>query len=220
MARQLSNEVIVCVIFPNMKSLLTLLGLSLALTTTAQTFRRSTTHTQIDEDGKTLSVQVEGLVNGQPINYRHTFDVARLDRLAKDDLKHRIFDSLGIGNTPEPPRLPATPPGRGSDRHRPAAPADQPEEDISSGESATDPEQNVTFRCETCTGKVRLVLTRSTDDYSFERTTSIDGQKRFFPNDIPLPPGEYRLQYSQNDVLQIQSTFTVKVNQKNTVVVK
>ena len=88
------------------------------------------------------------------------------------------------------------------------------------GDSDTDEQQNVTFRCETCTGKIKLALTRSTEDYSFERDTKIDGQKRFFPYDIPLPPGEYRLKYFQNDILQIQSTFTVKSGQANTVVVK
>ncbi len=193
-----------------MKSLLTLILLGFGLAATAQTSRQSTTHTQINDDGKTMSVRVEGQVDGQPIDYQHTFNVARLSGLAKDDLKHRIFDSLGIREQRKPP-LPPTPPRQSQGG------ASNDYNDESDGDNE---EQNVTFRCETCTGKVKLVFTRTTDDYSFERTTKIDDQKRFFPYEIPLPPGEYRLQYSQNDVLQIQSTFTVKADQKNTVVVK
>lgn len=191
----------------NMKTLLTLMLLNVGVVATAQTARQSTTHTQINDDGKTLSVRVEGQVDGRAIDYQRTFDVARLNDESKDALKHRIFDSLGIGEPPKPP-LPLTPP------HRPQG---GPSVD---SDSDTDQEQNVTFRCETCTGKIKLVLARSTDDYSFDRVTKIDSQKRFFPYQLPLPPGEYRLTYVQNDVLQIQSTFTVKPGQETTVVVK
>lgn len=191
----------------NMKTLLTLVLLNVGVVATAQTARQSTTHTQINDDGKTLSVRVEGQVDGRAIDYQHTFNVARLNDAAKDALKHRIFDSLGIGEPPKPP-LPPTPP------HPPQG---GPSVD---SESGTGEEQNVTFRCETCTGKIKLSIIRSTDDYSFERATHIDSQKRFFPYQLPLPSGEYRLKYFQNDVLQIQSMFTVKSGQANTVVVK
>ena len=204
-----------------MKSLLTLILLGAGIVATAQTSRQSTTHTQINDDGKTMSVRVEGQVNGRAIDYQRTFDVTRLSDRAKDDLKHHIFDSLGIGepprrsagavDSPKPP-LPPTPPTS------PTSPG--PLKSGSDGESDTDDEQNVTFRCETCTGKIKLTVTRSTNDYSFERDTKIDSQKRFFPYQLPLPPGEYRLAYFQNDVLQIQSTFTVKAGEENTVVVK
>lgn len=195
-----------------MKSLLTLILLGVGVVATAQTSRQSTTHSQINDDGKTLSIRVEGQVNGQSIDYQHTFDVARLSGPAKDALKQRVFDSLGIGEPPKPP-LPPRPP-------LPPASLGRSESDTSTGESDTDKDQNVTFRCETCTGKIKLTVTRSTEDYSFERDTKIDSQKRFFPYQLPLPAGEYRLTYYQNDVLQIQSTFTVKSGQENTVVVK
>ncbi|MDB5242893.1 MAG: hypothetical protein JWP57_3518 [Spirosoma sp.] len=87
-------------------------------------------------------------------------------------------------------------------------------------ESDSEAQANVTFRCETCTGKIKLALVRSTADYSFERDTKIDSRKRFFPYQLSLPPGEYRLNYFQNDVLQMQSTFTVKLGEESTVVVK
>jgi len=212
-----------------MKSLLILTLLNVGFVSMAQTARQSTTHTEINDDGKTMSVRVEGQVDGRAIDYQHTFDVARLSSLAKDDLKHRIFDSLGIGDVTKPllPPVPPAPPGRSADAvdspGRSAGAVDspgRPEGGTFYGDFDTDEQQNVTFRCETCTGKIKLALTRSTEDYSFERDTKIDGQKRFFPYDIPLPPGEYRLKYFQNDILQIQSTFTVKSGQANTVVVK
>lgn len=190
-----------------MKSLLTLLLLNVGFVATAQTSRQSTTHTQVNDDGKTMSVRVEGEVDGRAIDYQHTFDVARLSGPAKDDLKHRILDSLGIGE-PSKPLLPPTPPA--PSQGGPSV----------GNEPGIDEEQNVTFHCETCAGKIKLAITRSTDDYSFERATRVDSQKRFFPYQLPLPPGEYRLKYFQNDVLQIQSTFTVKSGQVNTVVVK
>lgn len=211
-----------------MKSLLTLLLLNVSLLATAQTSRQSTTHSQINDDGKTMSIRIEGQVNGQPIDYQHTFDVARLSGPAKDALKQRIFDSLGVerseGRTPadaEPPKPPA-PPRSPLPPRLPLPPASpgRSESDTPNGESDTDADQNVTFCCETCTGKIKLTVTRSTGDYSFERDTKIDSQKRFFPYQLPLPAGEYRLTYYQNDVLQIQSTFTVKAGQENTVVVK
>lgn len=190
-----------------MKSLFILILLGVNVAATAQASRQSTTHTQINDDGKTMSVRVEGQVDGRTIDYQRTFDVARLSDAAKDALKHQIFDSLGMGEPPKP-LLPPAPP------HQP-----QGGPSVAS-ESGTDDEQNVTFRCETCTGKIKLSIIRSTDDYSFERATKIDIQKRFFPYQLPLSPGEYRLTYFQNDVLQIQSTFTVKSGQANTVVIK
>lgn len=196
-----------------MKSLLILVLLNVGFAATAQTSRQSTTNTQIGDDGKTMSVRVEGQVDGRPIDYRRTFDVARLSSSAKDALKRRIFDSLGIGELSKPP-APPTSPGAV------ALPDRQPESNSPGSEPDNDEEQNVTFRCETCTGKIKLIIARSTDDYSFERDTKIDSQKRFFPYQLSLPAGEYRLKYVQNDVLQIQSTFTVKAGQKNTVVVK
>ena len=158
-----------------------------------------------------MSVRVEGQVDGRAIDYQRTFDVTRLSDRAKDYLKHRIFDSLGVGRSAgaEPPKPPVSP--------NPPGPS---ESNTADGGVGMADEQTVTFRCETCTGKIKLILARSTDDYSFERATRIDSQKRFFPYQLPLPPGEYRLQYFQNDVLQIQSTFTVKAGEENTVVVK
>jgi hypothetical protein len=204
-----------------MKSLLTLALLSIGTLALAQASRQSTTSTTINDDGKTLSVQVEGQVDGKSIEYRRTFDVAQLSRRAKDDLKHRIFDSLGIGEPVAPPR-PVAPPEPPT---RPRGGVYYTESDESGHDAGRDDaevvaESNVTLKCASCTGKSRLVISRSTDDYSVERDTKAESQKRFFPYEIPLPPGEYQLKYYQNDVLQIQSTFTVTPGKDSTVVIK
>ncbi len=214
-----------------MNLFLSLLLCAISIAATAQHSRQSTTHTQINDDGKTLSVRVEGQVDGQAINYHRTFDVSCMSRLAKADLKHRILDSLGIGEAPrrtEPPLYTSR-----SDRYEAAsAPVYQPTPrwrtytgpvnttDLTPSESVPEGQSNVTFQCETCTGKIKLALVRSTDDYSFERDTKIDSRKRVFPYQLSLPAGEYRLSYFQNDVLQMQSTFTVKLGEESTVVVK
>ncbi|MDB5242894.1 MAG: hypothetical protein JWP57_3519 [Spirosoma sp.] len=86
-----------------MNLFLSLLLSAVSVAATAQHSRQSTTHTQINDDGKTLSVRVEGEVDGRTINYQHTFDVACLSGMAKDGLKRRILDSLGIGEAPNLP---------------------------------------------------------------------------------------------------------------------
>lgn len=208
-----------------MNLFLSLLLCAVSVAATAQHSRQSTTHTQINDDGKTLSVRVDGEVDGRTINYQHTFDVACMSRQAKDDFKRRILDSLGIGGAPQPPAPPVF--TSRNNRYEPgtvsrnqSAPRWRTNVDPSVSESEPEAQSNVTFRCETCTGKIKLALVRSTDDYSFERDTKIDSRKQFFPYQISLPPGEYRLKYFQNDVLQMQSTFTVKVGEESTVVVK
>ncbi|WP_080241429.1 hypothetical protein [Spirosoma rigui] len=200
-----------------MKLLLTLVLLSAGTMALAQTSRQSTTSTTINDDGKTLSVQVDGQVNGQSIEYRRTFDVAQLSKRAKDDLKHRIFDSLGIGE-PVTPLPPTPPPGRSS-RARGGVYYSEPTEPMRDNDDAGI-ESKVTLQCASCTGKTKLVISRFTDDYSVERDTKAESQKRFFPYELPLPPGEYRLSYYQNDVLQTQSTFTVTPGKDSTVVIK
>ncbi len=51
----------------------------------------------IEDDGKTLSIQIEGVVNGREIRYRRTFDVAGMNDLQKDVLKCRVFYAQGLG---------------------------------------------------------------------------------------------------------------------------
>lgn len=62
----------------------------------------------INDDGKTLSIRVDGTIDGKSINYNRTFNVAHLNKAERNDLRNHILDSLGVG-VPEPP-IPPQPP--------------------------------------------------------------------------------------------------------------
>lgn len=77
----------------------------------------------------------------------------------------------------------------------------------------------VTFSCETCTGKGKLMINGNGYSKTQEFTVK-KGEKPAFPLELSLEPGEYKLTYWQNKVLQIQSSFTVKEGEATTVKVK
>ena len=124
-----------------MKPLLTSLLLCLCFSTMAQQSRTSRTRTSIDDDDKTMSIEVEGTVNGKEITYNRRFKVAGMSGAEKEALKSRVFDSLGIGEAPRPPRLPETP-------ELPGTP-EPPKPAVASVDSEL---LLVQLLCETCTG--------------------------------------------------------------------
>ena len=190
-----------------MKTFLTVLLLGVGMLTRAQPSTNSTVNTLINEDGKTMSIQVEGQRNGQTITYNRTFGVAKLTASEKEMLKNRILDSLGVGQSSgvSVPAKRASPNATGP---------------ITSANSTNNTQAIVTFRCETCAGKVKLLIASPTDDFSIERDAKANTDKRLFPYQLSLSPGDYKLTYYQNGVLQIQSSFTVKTEQENTIVIK
>ena len=62
----------------------------------------------IHDDGKTLSIRVDGTIDGQSINYNRTFNVGHLSKTERNDLRDHLLDSLGVG-LPEPPIAPHPP---------------------------------------------------------------------------------------------------------------
>ncbi|GAB3542406.1 hypothetical protein [Spirosoma fluminis] len=201
-----------------MHSVLTLALLGLSLVATAQHPSASSLTTSINEDGKTLSIQVDGVRNSQTIHYNRTFNTTGLSRSEQTALKNRILDSLGIGQPPAP-RPPLTiqnaPMPTGGATVRPPQPPVPPDGDVPFAD-----QEVVTFRCESCTGKIRLIITSDSKDYSLEKDTRIGADNRFFPYALKLQPGNYRLVYHQNGALQIQSAFSVRQGEPNTVVIK
>jgi hypothetical protein len=185
-----------------------------SLAATAQQSSISSLTTSINEDGKTMSIQVDGVRNGKALNYKLTFNTANLNHAQQEALKNRILDSLGIGQPANPPTLFTLPMPSGGAMVQPPQPPTPSDNDIAGDKEA------VTFRCESCTGKIKLSVMSASEDYSFQKDTKIEKNKRFFPYQLLLEPGDYRLVYHQNGVLQIQSTFTVKKGEDNTVVVK
>ncbi|QIP12916.1 hypothetical protein G8759_09930 [Spirosoma aureum] len=209
-----------------MKPILILLMLVSGFMSLAQS--SSTLNTVINEDGKVMSIQVDGERNGRAVKYDRTFDVTKLSSSEKDALKNRVLDSLGIGQSISIPEAVAhrdRSPGDSEGVAVPAKPREAPSVTIPKPPVPPIPPADagqtvVTFRCESCTGKVKLEITSPTEDYSIERDAKVNTDKRLFPYQIPLSSGEYNLKYYQNGVLQIQSKFTVKSGETNTVVVK
>jgi hypothetical protein len=70
--------------------------------------KHSSLHRSINDDGKTLSIRVNGTINGEPIDYNRTFDVANLTKDERDALRVRVLDSLNV-SMPEPPKPPKAP---------------------------------------------------------------------------------------------------------------
>ncbi|MBD0257294.1 MAG: hypothetical protein ICV83_16370 [Cytophagales bacterium] len=52
---------------------------------------------RIEDDGKTLSIHLDGFVDGREIRYRQTFAVADMNDLQKEVLKCRVFYAQGLG---------------------------------------------------------------------------------------------------------------------------
>jgi hypothetical protein len=170
-----------------------LLGMLLtSFTTLAQTSVHSNLNTSINDDNKTYSIRIDGDRGGKAVHYRRTFDVAGMSQEQKDAIKNRALDSLGLGDTPPNP----TPPNK----------------------AITPGMEKVTFTCPTCTGKTRISI--NGNGFSAEREIENDKNKPAFPFDLEMPPGTYRYEYRQNDVLQMQLPFTVKTGQGNMVQVK
>ena len=154
---------------------------------------KSSLNTEINDNGKTYSIKIDGKRDGQAIQYNRTFDVAGMSKDQKEGLKNRVLDSLGLGEAPPPPPNPA-------------------------GAETKPGTVKVTFACPTCAGKTKLPITG--DGFSAEREVDLDKGKSSFPFELDLMPGEYRYTYRQNNVEQMNLPFTVKAGQENAVKVK
>lgn len=162
-----------------------------SFTALAQTSKHANLNTEINDDGKTYSIRIDGDRNGKEIHYNRTFSVVGFSHGQKESLKNRVLDSLGLGETPPSPRPPIEPE---------VGPV------------------KVTFVCPTCTGKTKLSVNGS--GFSAEREVVIDKNKPGFPFDLDMPPGDYQYTYWQNRVEQMRLPFTVKAGELNVVTVK
>ena len=84
--------------------------------------------------------------------------------------------------------------------------------------TSKDPNATV-FMCETCAGRMKIQVFG--DDVSVIREEYPKlGEPSMFPLTMTLKPGEYRLMYWQNKVMQIQDTFTVSAGKPTEVRIK
>ena len=83
---------------------------------------------------------------------------------------------------------------------------------------AKDPNATV-FICESCAGRMKIQVFG--DGVSVIREEyPRQGEASMFPLAMTLKPGEYRLMYWQNKVMQIQDTFTVRAGEPGEVRIK
>ncbi len=78
-----------------MKTLITLFCLVLSFMAQAKSAPTSICK-RIADDEKTLSIRIDGVQNGHPVHYDRSFDVAGMNRLQKEWLTFRTFQSQGI----------------------------------------------------------------------------------------------------------------------------
>lgn len=89
-----------------MKTLTTTL---LALTTSLVMAQHNTSLSRsINDDGRTLSIRINGTVDDKPIDYDRTFDVSGLTKDERNALREHILDSLHV-SMPEPPQVRVAP---------------------------------------------------------------------------------------------------------------
>jgi hypothetical protein len=122
-----------------MKKILTIL--LAGVTTLAVAQKKSNLSRSIDDDGKTLSIQMTGTIDGRKISFDKSFDVADMSKEERMALRDRVLDSIGSGNMelPELPKprskpCPAIPP----------PPGPQEAMDFSSVEVNADPDYEAT----------------------------------------------------------------------------
>ena len=92
--------------FNSMKILATLLLSACSLMALAQHKTKQSLHQDIDDDGKTLTINISGTTDGKPVQYYKQFNVAGMSKPVKEAMINRITDSLGVNrhnNQPVPP---------------------------------------------------------------------------------------------------------------------
>src|SRR6218665_154958 len=95
-----------------MKYGLTLFASLLCLVSYAQKNSLSVSKS-INDDGKVMSINVNGYINGKAINYNRSFNISGFSKQEREDLRTSIYESLGI-NTVLPPDVPQPPAAPGS----------------------------------------------------------------------------------------------------------
>jgi hypothetical protein len=85
-----------------MKILITLLLSGCCLVASAQKKSHKSLSQSVNDDGKTMTIVINGEAGGHPIDYSRTIDVTGMSESAKKALTKSITDSLGI-ESPTPP---------------------------------------------------------------------------------------------------------------------
>jgi hypothetical protein len=144
----------------------------------ALTFAQQKDHLSrcIDDDGKKLSISVNGTINGENIEYSRTFDVAGLSKEERSAITQKVFVSLGLGevSVPKQPR-PARAPKPAQSVPEPAAYAhitDSKNEGMKQvfGTSLKPYKKEVEFDQTSGEMHLRYQFMRGGDEFIFEKT--------------------------------------------------
>jgi len=92
-----------------MKIIAILLLSACSLVALAQNKTKQSLHQDIDDDGKTLTINISGTTGGKPIQYSKQFNVTGMSKQVKDAMINHITDSLGINKHNNPPAPPSAP---------------------------------------------------------------------------------------------------------------
>lgn len=65
-------------------------------------------HSSIHDDGKKMSIDIQGKVDGKVVEFQHTYDVTNLSKTERDQLVTEAYHSIGL-DAPNPPTLPTPP---------------------------------------------------------------------------------------------------------------
>lgn len=92
-----------------MKTLLVIITTCLSSVVVAQ--KNNSFYQRINDDGKKLSIKINGTADGKKVDYNRTFDVSGMSKEERNALKERVYDSLGLSSPVEPVApLPPAPP--------------------------------------------------------------------------------------------------------------
>ncbi len=79
-----------------MKAFLLIIVISVGISAIAQ--NSLSVKQSISNNGKTLSIKVNGNFKGKPVDYDNTFNISDLSKTEREALRDKILDSLGIND--------------------------------------------------------------------------------------------------------------------------
>lgn len=196
-----------------MKKFLTIFLAGVSTLAIAQ--KRVNLNRSIDDDGKTLSIRVQGTVNGKAVDFDKTFDVADLDKEERAELREKILDSIGAGNINEIQKAPRSRKG-GSVSVAPDVPAPPSEPVVAYMPNDMNPNSTwsedaseqtekkdaalpftklVKFNSESGELFLKYSFTKENDEFIYEKTVNAAGKSEEerqriidnFENEIELP---------------------------------
>lgn len=96
-------------------------------------------HSSIHDDGKKLSIDIQGKVDGKAVEFQHTYEVSNLSKAERDRLVADAYRSIGLDapEAPVPPTPPSPPSSPSAPPPTPPSPPNSPNYKIPTNASLT-----------------------------------------------------------------------------------